>query len=857
MRSQLRLLLLASTLCAAAFGSARYTGGKGAPAHRLRLAAGASHACALLDDGTVMCWGSNDHGQLGDGTLTQRSSPAAVSNLSGVVSIAAGLYHTCAILSSGGVRCWGNNFDGELGNGGTISSATPVAVAGLTDATSIAPGAAHTCALRSNGAAVCWGDNSFGQLGTGTEGGHLYIPGPPVSTNEGAFAAIVAGGYHTCALTVRGEIQCWGLNNLNQLGGSSTVFSSPRPLPVVLGIYASDVAAIGNTSCARIVDGSVKCWGDDVFSELGDGGGKPLLPVVAQTPPNVVATTVPCAILADGTVTCWGFTYTPTGLPGPPLAGVGDAVEIAAGGGFACALTAAGTIHCWGDNHFGQHGNGNTNPSGTDSVGAIAGTFLGRSVTSGNLSFTCGRRGNGSVACWGDGTQGQLGNVTNSSSSNPVAVTGIANAIGLSTGNGSHACAVDSQGAVLCWGNNSRGQLGNGATVNSTQPVKVAAGGPYVSVSAGDLHTCALTAGGLVRCWGANDRGQLGNGGTADAHAPVAVSGIFNATAVAAGNHFTCAITIAATVQCWGDNISKQLGDGGPEAFSTVPVASSIGISAGIAAGAGHACALTGFGTVICWGANTRGQIGINLTQPSAPATFVQGLSNAVAISAGAFFTCAVQSNGGASCWGANDAGELAAKDSLDHLTPTPVIASVFSLPTGGQTFLALSGVVGISTGASPLSPTHEHACALLASGVIRCWGDNLHGEIGDGTTVNRARPTAVNSFAANVDPDATLRNGHVALVTALVDCDPGAEVSVQFSLQQGGLTGYGQSAARCISGLLRVPVTISGRGSEGFEPGPATAQVEAIVRSEDRLLEDTHWTRLVLLSVPEPQLEK
>lgn len=848
MRSPFRLLLMVCLSCAAAFGTARYTGDKGSRGHRLRLAAGASHACALLDDGTVMCWGSNQYGQLGDGTLTQRSSPVPVSNLSGVVSIAAGQYHTCAIVSTGGVRCWGNNFDGQLGNGGTVSSAIPVAVAGLTGAVSIAPGAAHTCAVRSSGTAVCWGDNSFGQLGTGTQGGHLYIPGPAIASTNGAFAAITAGGYHTCAITISGNIQCWGLNNLNQLGGSSNVFSSAGPLNVLLHVYASDVAAIGNTSCARIVDGSVKCWGDDAFGELGDGGGKPLLPVVAQTATNVVAISVPCAILADGTVTCWGFTYTASGLPGPPISGVSDAVEIATGGGFACALNAGGSIHCWGDNHFGQHGNGNTNPSGTDSVAAVAGTFLGRTVTSGNLSFTCGRRGNGTVACWGDGTQGQLGNAASTSSANPVAVTGISNAIGVSAGSGSHACAVDSQGAVLCWGNNSRGQLGNGTTLSSSQPVKVAAGGPYVSVAAGDLHTCALTAGGLVRCWGANDRGQLGNGGTADAHAPVAVSGIFNATAIAAGNHFACAIAIAAAVQCWGDNTSKQLGDSGSEAFSTVPVATSIDAAAGIALGSGHGCVLTGFGTVLCWGANSRGQIGNNSTQTAAFVTFVQGLSDAVAISAGAFFTCAAQAGGSASCWGANDAGELAAKDSLSHLTPGPVIASVFSLPTGGQAFLALSGVVAVSTGTSPLSPTHEHACALLASGLIRCWGDNQRGEIGDGTTVNRARPTAVNSFAANVDPDATLRNGRVALVTALVDCDPGAEAFVLFSLQQGGVTGYGQSSARCTSGLLRVPVTIAARGFEGFEPGPATAQVEAIVRSEDRLLEDTHWTRQVAL---------
>src|SRR5438270_3879550 len=176
MSSGIRSLGLALFLSTVAFGTARFSGEKGAPAHRIRLAAAGSHACAILDDGTVACWGNNDYGQLGDGTFTTRTSPVAVTNLSGVVSIAAGAFSTCAIVGSGAVRCWGNNFDGQLGTGGVVSSATPEAVVGLTNAISVAAGSAHTCAARSDGTVLCWGDNSFGQLGTGTVGGHSYVP---------------------------------------------------------------------------------------------------------------------------------------------------------------------------------------------------------------------------------------------------------------------------------------------------------------------------------------------------------------------------------------------------------------------------------------------------------------------------------------------------------------------------------------------------------------------------------------------------------------------------------------------------------------------------------------------------------
>jgi hypothetical protein len=169
------------------------------------------------------------------------------------------------------------------------------------------------------------------------------------------------------------------------------------------------------------------------------------------------------------------------------------------------------------------------------------------------------------------------------------------------------------------------------------------------------------------------------------------------------------------------------------------------------------------------------------------------------------------------------------------------VAASVFSLPTGGTTFLALTGVVAIATGTSPLSPAHENACALLATGVIRCWGDNSEGEIGDGATTNATRPTLVNSFAANVAPIATLRNGRIAEVTALINCEAGGNAHIILTLEQGAARGTGHADARCEDRLVRAPMTVAAEGPSGFEPGTATANVEAI---------GTHWTRQVFLSI-------
>jgi alpha-tubulin suppressor-like RCC1 family protein len=855
---RIRLLVIALAVTAAALGAARYSGEKGVRPHRWRLAAGVDHACEILDDGTVQCWGFNGAGQLGDGTLTMRTSPVAVSNLgSPAISIAAGGQGTCVIVAaSGGVRCWG-----ELtGNGAVGPSSVPVAVTGLVNVISIAVGAGHRCAVRVDGTVWCWGGNPSLQLGVKgiTE---AYTPIQVPLPNLAPAVSVAAGSQHTCALLANGVVVCWGawLN--------TTLPQTVGPMSGIPGVMVVDLAAGDGYTCARLSNGSVSCWGQNGPGRFGvPTPSASLVPVVSGVTPTVAALTGGlehvCAILADGTVSCWGLNDRgqlggggSSSGNGPVTAkGVSGALEIVAGGYFSCALVAGGTIRCWGDNTFGEHGNLTAAPSGTDSVSGINGTFLAAGVTAGN-QFTCGRRGNAAPACWGAGTQGQLGNGGNATSLNAVTVNGLSSAVGVSAGNGAHACAVDAQGSVECWGSNTNGQLGNGTIIPANSPAKVVSFNLlptlYVAVSTGVSHSCALTVTGQVQCWGANDRGQVGVSG-GDVHSAVPVAGISNAVAIASGNKFNCALIAGGSVRCWGDNSSKQLGDGGTEAFSYTPAAvGGLANITAIAAGRDHVCALSGAGTVLCWGSNSRGQLGNNSTQTAAFPTTVQGLNDMVAIAGGAYFSCAVHANTTASCWGANDSGELAAIDSASHLTPTLVVKSIFQLPTGGFSALSLGNIVSISTGTNSALPTQEQACAVLATGIVECWGHNGQGEIGDGTTTNRPRPTVVNSFAANVDSAVTLRNGRIAEVTALINCDAGAEAHLVLTLDQG-VTGTAHAVTQCEGRLQRVPMNVPAQGASGFVPGGATAQVEAIVQSQGETLEDTHWTKAVVLSLPD-----
>jgi alpha-tubulin suppressor-like RCC1 family protein len=208
---------------------------------------GGPTVCALLSGGGVDCWGADGAGQLGNGVLPvidpsddppgpMSDVPVAVVAMTKAVAVAAGYSHACAGLSSGNVACWGLNSEGELGAGFISSNSTfpgsivPVAAVGITDAVALAGGGGHTCALRAGGGVDCWGDNSYGQLGNGTEWNNSALPTAVTRLTDAT--TITAGEAHTCAVRAHGGIDCWGLNNLGQLGNGSRN-DARVPVPVV------------------------------------------------------------------------------------------------------------------------------------------------------------------------------------------------------------------------------------------------------------------------------------------------------------------------------------------------------------------------------------------------------------------------------------------------------------------------------------------------------------------------------------------------------------------------------------------------------------------------------------------------
>lgn len=831
-----------------------------------RITAGANHTCALEEDGTVSCWGQNSSGQLGDGTTTQRLTPVRAGTFNTAISISAGRSHTCALLVNGTVFCWGSNGSGRLGNGNTVNQLSPVAVSGLSNAIGISAGGSHTCALRANGTVACWGAGTQGQLGNG---GQTSSTLPLDVSGLSNVAAIDAGFNHTCALLANGTARCWGLNNAGQLGdGSTTLRSSPVTVSGLSSVI--DISAGQEYSCALLADGTGRCWGGNAFGQLGNNtasGTATPLPAVVSGLANARLVRAgeehTCALVADGVVRCWGANSngqlgdgTTISSTAPVLANSGsfNIVDVAVGGAHSCLLIVNNQIACNGFNGNGQLGYGTTTDRllANSFIAGIGGTTLAKSVAA-NFNHTCAARHSGVPACWGDNTFGQLGDGTTIDRLNPTSISSIGNAVVMATGN-AHGCVLQSNGSVRCWGRNTFGSVGDGTTADRLEPVPVSglflnSAALVTALSSGGQFSCALIGNGTGRCWGFNSDGRLGNGTTANSSVPVPVSGLTGAVAISSGNTgggFSCALIADGTVRCWGGNSLGQLGDGTTTNQSAPVAVPGLNNVVALATGLAHACALRADGTVRCWGLNNAGQLGDGSTTNRAFPVAVSGLTNVVAINAGRVHTCALLADGTARCWGNNGNGKLGDGTTTDRLTPVPV-TTLITFPPGGQTIpINLPGMVQI-TGAN------EHTCARSARGALLCWGNNLNGQLGDGTTTDQLRPITVPSFTFNIDPQVLIkRDGKKAQVFALAACDAGAQARIHVELRQGNNVGQGQATVECTGALEAYPVKVNAHGRDRFVAGAAQAFAEAVVRKHGRVLETQEWTRAVNLVVGE-----
>ena len=388
------------------------------------ISVGPNHSCAVLDNGSVKCWGLNYYGQLGiDNRTTMGDGSGEMALLTGInlgtgrtaTSISVGWNHSCALLDNASVKCWGFNGFGQLGidnttamgdGSGEMDQLTGINLGTGRTATAISAGPNSTCALLDNGSVKCWGNNTYGQLGIGNNTGNNsrigddsgemdQLTGINLGTGHTA-TAIAAGSSHTCALLDNASVKCWGYNSEGQLGidnrtnmgdGAGEMGDNLPSINLGTGRTVTAISAGFNHSCALLDNASVKCWGSNYKGQLG----------------------------IDSTDNIGDNSSEMSSLSSINLGTGRTATAISAGIYVTCALLDNRAVKCWGFNNKGQLGIDNTTVMGDGSgeMAQLTGINLGTGRTataiSAGMYHTCAKLDNGAVKCWGYNNNGQLG----------------------------------------------------------------------------------------------------------------------------------------------------------------------------------------------------------------------------------------------------------------------------------------------------------------------------------------------------------------------------------------------------------------------------------------------------------------
>lgn len=395
------LLALAASACSGDIGP-------DTPVFR-SVSAGDGFSCALASDGSAWCWGNGTFGQLGTGTTGVSVTPSRVAGSQRFVQITSGNSHACALDESGLAWCWGLNDFRELGtrtancnnNLQFLScSHRPVPVDGSRRFTKIAAAGYYTCGLDPDGAAWCWGWSNYGQVGSGA-GGEVFVA-PTRVLGGHSFVALALDAFHACGLTGAGSLYCWGSNRAGELGAATgdsctptagaTAPCSPAPVAAARGLAGVEASLGASHTCLLTAEGAAWCWGSNAFGALGSPGSS-------------------------------------GGFEPVPVAGGRLYRSISAGRDHNCAIASDYGLYCWGSNAYGESG-----PAATATCQGREGPVLCEPVPvrlhgaprfvelSAGASHSCGRTAEGEIFCWGRGTEGQLGNGSQTSTSTPSRV---------------------------------------------------------------------------------------------------------------------------------------------------------------------------------------------------------------------------------------------------------------------------------------------------------------------------------------------------------------------------------------------------------------------------------------------------
>lgn len=400
---------------------------------------GLNQTCGLKSDGRLFCWGDNRYGQLGDGTGSNKTSPTRINTDTNWVTVGGGSNYTCGAKNDGTLWCWGYRGYGHDGTPDIIRN-IPTQVGAATNWAIFdgSSGLPHTCGVQNDGTLWCWGYNYYGQLGIGSTTDQFI---PTQVGSDTSWSLVTAGTHHTCGIRNDGTLWCWGYNDYGQLGIGPPDLDND-PIQYVQYNYPFQVTSAGNSwtfvtagfshNCGIQTNGTLWCWGNNSYGQMGDGT----------------------------TLTKWDPVQIGTDTDWISVDG-GDSAHT-------CGIKTNGTLWCWGNNSCGQVGDGTTTnktiPTQVGSNTNWVSVFVGE-------QHTCGLKTDGTLWCWGRNSSGQLGDGTTINTNTPIQIgTGIDWTAGF--GGGYHTCGLRTDGTLWCWGNNASGQIGDGSSWKN-YPVQV------------------------------------------------------------------------------------------------------------------------------------------------------------------------------------------------------------------------------------------------------------------------------------------------------------------------------------------------------------------------------------------------
>jgi alpha-tubulin suppressor-like RCC1 family protein len=628
-----------------------------------QIGAGSNHIVTIDKNGRAWGWGANGSGRIGDNSTVSKVTPVSILGaVKTFCQIIGGNEHSLAIDKNGRAWAWGSSIFGGLGDNSTVSKLTPVSVRGVVKTfCKISAGSAHSLAVDKNGRAWAWGYNILGHLGDNSTVSKLT----PVSVRGvvKTFCQISAGGDHSLAIDKNGRAWGWGFGGNGRIGDNST---TQRLTPVsVLGAVKTfcQIDAGSNHSLAIDKNGRAWGWGLNNAGELGVGG--------------VISVFTPITITGATKTFC----------------------RISAGDGFSTAIDKNGRAWGWGGNNGGQIGDNSIISKVTPvSVLGTVRTFcqITAGGTSNVTSFTLALDKNGRAWSWGYNDVGQLGNNAVTSQRTPVSVLGAVKTFcQISNGvNQPFALAIDKNGRAWAWGVNGNGQLGNNTVISQRTPVSVlGAVKTFCKVSVGGFHSLAIDKNGHLWAWGNNSNGQLGNNQAANSIlTPVSVLGAVKTFChIAGGNSESVAIDKNGQAWGWGFNGSGQTGDGSAtDRLTPVSVQGQKKTFCKIASGNGVTLSIDNYGRLWAWGFNGNAQIGDGSTIPKRTPTRVCNTRTFCEVRGANTDVLAIEKNGQVWAWGTNTNRQLANNYITSVLTPVSIAGAV-------KTFCQIHALVGHS----------------------------------------------------------------------------------------------------------------------------------------------------------------